>query len=123
MTPLTATTAVAVLGLITTKVVDGARQLDPNDSAPKFLWLLLAWFIGIGICLIWQINALTALGTGSRLTGVTGQVLTGFLTAARGSAWHEALDNMSAGAKAKNVAASLDPHGHKTADTPRALSV
>ncbi len=107
LSPVSGAAAVAILALITTKVVDAFRQLDPDDKLPKITWIVSAWIVGIVICLIWQINALVGLdfGRDTRLTGIAGQVVTGFLTGAGGSGWHELLDNLSSGAKAKRAAA------------------
>ncbi len=109
LSPVSGATAVAILALITTKVVDAFRQLDPADKLPKITWIVAAWIVGIVVCLIWQINALVGLdfGRATRLTGIAGQVVTGFLTGAGGSAWHELLDNLSSGAKAKRAAAQV----------------
>ena len=110
MSPVSGTTVIAVLGIVITKIVDAFRKFDDaRDSKgkaklPKLTWIVLSWAIGIAICLVWQIDALQGLGASSRLSGVGGQVLTGFLTGAGGSGWHEVLDNLSAGAKAKRPA-------------------
>ncbi|SRR6266567_5457299 len=111
MSPVSGTTAIAVLGIVITKVVDAFRKFDDTrvskgkGKIPKLTWIVLSWAVGIVICLVWKIDALQALGTSSRLSGVGGQILTGFLTGAGGSGWHELLDNLSSGAKAKRPAA------------------
>jgi len=99
--------AAVPLALLVTKAVDLARNLfDKADSAPKWVWNVVAFIVGLVICLGWQFNYVTALAdavpalSGSTtLDGVAGQIITGLSVGAMASFWHEKLDQWSSVAK------------------------
>lgn len=93
---------VTAVGLMVTKLVDTVRNAvgDTGDK-PKALWNVLAIVLGIVVCVLWRVDAFEALEAGTRVGGVPGEVFTGFVVAGVSSGWHEVLDNISSGAKAK----------------------
>lgn len=104
-------TAVAVvfgpLAVADTKLVDSVRNvLDKDDSWPKVTWNILAFVLGLAVCLLWELNVVEALVTqvpalsGVDLSGVPGQVLTGLGVGGFASYWHERMDLASSRAKA-----------------------
>ena len=101
-----------LLAAIVTKLVDLVRKLDTNDSAPKYVWILVSMAFGIVIALIWQVDALAELGVApsGRLQGVAGQILTGLLVGGFGSGWHEVFDALSRGAKSARANAAAQPN-------------
>lgn len=100
-------TAVAVafgpLAVGVTKLVDGARNILPGG--PKWLWNVLAFVIGVLVCVAFQIDALAALvaqvpAFGDKtLDPVVSQVLTGLGVGGMSSYWHERMDLASSRAK------------------------
>jgi uncharacterized membrane protein YdcZ (DUF606 family) len=104
----------ALLAVIVTKLVDLARKFDPDNKAPKMIWIALSMVFGLAIALIWQVDGLAELGVTSttRLQGVSGQILTGLLVGGFGSGWHEVFDALSSSAKGARAVAA------KTSDMP-----
>jgi hypothetical protein len=108
--------SVAALSLTVTKVVDFVRNLiDKDGTRPKWLWNVAALAVGLAFCLGWQINIAGSIvqlvpalaGSASRVAGVSGQVLTGFVVGLGAGFWHELLDALSSIANKNNAAASL----------------
>jgi hypothetical protein len=86
---------VAVFALVITKLVDTIRNaIDPTARLPKVVWNVTAFVAGIAVCLIWSVNMLEQFGD-EGVRGTAGEVLTGILLGAGGSAWHEVLDFLS----------------------------
>jgi hypothetical protein len=100
----------ALLAVIVTKLVDLVRKFDSGGKWPKWIWIVLSLAFGVGIALIWQVDALGEIGVtaSSRLQGVVGQILTGLLVGGFGSAWHELFDALSSSAKKSRAAAAKD---------------
>lgn len=78
----------------------------------KLVWLVLSMLLGVGIALIWQIDAVAELGipSDSRIQGVAGQILTGVLVGGFGSGWHEVFDALSSAAKSARANAARGAH-------------
>jgi hypothetical protein len=99
--------AAVPLAIGVTKAVDTLRNLlDKDDGAPKVVWNLVALVLGLGVCLGWQFNylsalvdAIPALANETRLDGVAGQALTGITVGAMAGFWHEKMDQLSTTAK------------------------
>lgn len=90
----------AALSLAVTKVVDTIRNaFDQQDSAPKVIWNIVAFAIGICVCVIFDANLLREASGTDPIRGTAGQILTGILMGAGGAAWHEVLDFFSSKAK------------------------
>lgn len=86
---------VALFALVITKLVDTVRNaVDPQANLPKVVWNVSAFVIGIVVCLIWDVNMLENFGS-NELQDTAGEVLSGILLGAGGSAWHEVLDFFS----------------------------
>lgn len=101
---LTATAvAFGPLAVADTKLVDMVRNLLP--SGPRWLWNVLAFGIGIAVCVLFQLNVVDALVhqvpalADTDLSGVSGQLLTGLGVGGFASYWHERMDLASARAK------------------------
>jgi len=100
------------LAVLVTKVVDTARNLfDGDDSAPKWVWNVLALAAGVALCLGWGFNlvdalakAIPALADNSWSAGVGGQILTGLAIGAMAGFWHEKMDQWSTTATANRAA-------------------
>ena len=98
-------TAVGPVAIFITKAVDFVRSFDTNDTWPKGLWIALALLGGVAVALLTGVNFM-GLITGLRpevlekLTGTTGEVLTGLAIGATASFWHEQMDKTSSLAKA-----------------------
>lgn len=100
-------TAVAVafgpLAMGVTKIVDGIRNALP--SAPKVLWVPLAMVVAIAVCLLFQIDVVSALAeqvpafADKTLDPFWGRLLTGIGVGGFASYWHERMDLASAKAK------------------------
>ena len=90
-----------LLAIVVTKLVDLVRKLDSQQKWPKGLWIAVAMAFGVAIALFYEVNVLAELGfdPSSKLQGVFGQVLTGFVVGAFGSGWHEVFDAFSSLAK------------------------
>lgn len=96
--------AVGPVAILVTKLVDFVRSFDANDTWPKGLWIALAMIFGVAIALLTGVN-FVGLVTGLRpeviekLTGTTGEVLTGLAIGGTASFWHEQMDKTSSLAK------------------------
>lgn len=103
-TLLTFLFAAIPMAVLVTKGVDLIRNLfDPKVKAPSWTWNIVAFGIGAGMCIGWQVNpvgslahAIPALANGTRFNGVAGQVLSGLAVGAMGGLWHEKLSAWSA---------------------------
>lgn len=101
------------LAVLVTKGVDLVRNLfDPNAGAPKVVWNVVAFVVGVALCVGWQLNPVAglahtvpALMASTGLDGVVGQVLSGLVLGAMAGFWHEKLDQWSASADASRVVA------------------
>jgi len=100
--------AVVPLALLVTKGVDFLRNLlDKGDTWPKWVWNLVAFGLGILMCVGWEFNLISAIASSipaladnTALNGFWGQVVTGMAVGATAGFWHEKLDEMSSNAKA-----------------------
>lgn len=106
-------TAVAVafgpLAMAVTKLVDMLRNLldrTPETPWPKWVWNAAAFVIALAVCILWQLDVVSALvaqvpAFGDKtLSPVMGQVLTGLGVAGFAAFWHEHMDKTSHQAKA-----------------------
>lgn len=95
--------AAVPLALSVTKAVDLVRSLvdpDPlNPRLPKASWIVLAFALGVGLCVGWQFNlmatlahSIPALANSSHLDGFAGQFLTGLSVGGMSGFWHQKLD-------------------------------
>lgn len=97
-------TAVGPVAIFVTKVVDAVRSFDKGDTWSKGLWIVLAMVVGVAIALITGYNFI-GLIEGVRpevldkLTGTTGEILTGLAIGGTASFWHEQMDKTSSLAK------------------------
>lgn len=105
--------AVVPLALLVTKGVDFVRNLfDSSGRAPKWVWNVVAFGLGILLAMGWEYNLVTtlahaipALADNTALDGFWGQVLTGMAIGATAGFWHEKLDQWSSAAKANRAVA------------------
>jgi hypothetical protein len=106
--------AIAAMSLTVTKVVDFFRNVFDRSGALKGSWVWNAVALGVGLAfaLGWQLNVAEALvglvpalasHTGM-VSGVSGQVLTGFVVGLGAGFWHELLDALSSIANRNNAA-------------------
>lgn len=88
------------VAIVVTKVVDTVRNLiDDDDSLPKALWNVLAFGLGVGYALLWQVNftdVVNGLPSSIDFTGLVGQIATGLGIGAVASGWHEVFSALSA---------------------------
>jgi hypothetical protein len=100
-----------------TKLVDGIRSIvdrTPESPWPDWVWIVVAFVIGIGVCLGFEINVADALiqsvpafDQSTALEGVWGSVFTGAGMAGMASYWHSSMKLKSAhAAEAKANAVS-----------------
>lgn len=87
-----------------TKITDFIRNLvDRNDTAPKWVWNIVPFGLGVVISLTLEIDysaLIPALPEPMRnLSGTPAEILTGIGIGALGSFWHELMDWLSAAAK------------------------
>jgi hypothetical protein len=88
-----------------TKATDFIRNsLDKADTAPKWMWNVVPFALAIGYCLLFEVNFHESMaGLHPRvvelMTGVGGQIATGFGVGALASGWHELLSKWSAQSK------------------------
>jgi hypothetical protein len=74
--------------------------IDKSGKLPSVTWPIVSLAVGVAYCVGWQLNATSAAFSlipalaenASRLTGVSGQVLTGLVVGASAGFWHEAFD-------------------------------
>lgn len=103
-----------------TKLVDGLRLLvdrTPETPWPGWVWIAVAMVLGIGACLLFEVNVVDSLiqtvpaFSGSTvLDGVWGQVVTGIGMAGMASYWHSNMKlKSSRAAEAKAAAATPQP--------------
>jgi len=101
--------AVGPAALADTRVVDFLRtRFDKDGTKPKDLWLVASGVVGVGMCLLFQLNfvgpiisAVPSLASQApHLAGTWGQVLTGLGVMGASGYWHENLDQKSSAAKA-----------------------
>jgi hypothetical protein len=91
---------------VVTKAVDMLRNMfDKEGKAPKWVWNVVSFALGITVALIWKINLLDNFGT-TGINGVSGQVFTGLAIAGSASGYHELFDTLSSTAK-KGKASAL----------------
>lgn len=97
-----------VFPILVTKLVDLIRNaFDSGGKAPKWVWNVVAFGVGVTVCLVWEVNALAQFShTGTQ--GVAGEVLTGLGLAGGASFWHEVMDFFSA--KAKNPSGNFSSY-------------
>jgi hypothetical protein len=101
ITELLATTA--GIGAVVTLAVDQIRNaLGDRGHLPKWLWPAASAAVGIGTSLLFQINTVGSMFPKvPRLTGLTGQVITGLIAAGGGKYGHEIQDWLSSASKAR----------------------
>lgn len=94
--------AVGPFALGCTKVVDFVRtQFDTNDTWNPSLWILLSFLVGVGMALLTGLNLVGTIDAlsphvANHLTGVWGQVVTGFAVGGTSAYWHAHLSQKSA---------------------------
>lgn len=84
--------AIAVpLAVIVTTVIAMVRDaVDPDSTrVPSVVWRVVAFALGIGMALVYAINAFDHLGNTSTLQQTTGKVLTGLAIGGFSTGWHE----------------------------------
>lgn len=87
-----------ILALLVAKLVDTLRNAtDPNGAAPKVVWNIGAFVVGIIVAFSVSLNIFGPLGMNKSV----GIILSGFLLGAGGSGWHELLDFLSGKAKGR----------------------
>ena len=100
-------TAALPLSVGVTKFTDLCRNLfDSSGAAPRFVWNVVPFVGGVGLCVGWQFNlvgalahSIPALVTSSSLDGVAGQVLTGLAVGGMAGLWHNKLEQWASAAK------------------------
>jgi hypothetical protein len=106
--------AIIILGAAVTKSVDLVRNaVDKDATMPPVTWNILAFVVGVAYCVGWQIDMTPAIislipslaDQSSRLSGVSGQVLTGMLAGGASGFAHDLFQNLSAGAALKRAKA------------------
>lgn len=104
---------IGALSLTVTKVVDLIRNLiDAQATYPKWIWNVAALVVGLAFALGWEVNVAAQIvvlipalaGEASRVAGVSGQILTGFIIGMSAGFWHELLSALSS-IQTKNEAA------------------
>lgn len=103
---------IVALALTVTKVVDFVRNaFDKGGTAPKWTWNVAALVVGLAFALGWSLNVavdaarlVPALADqAERLSGISGEILTGFIIGMGAGAWHEILDALSGIAKSNTT--------------------
>lgn len=85
--------------IFVTKLVDLIRNaFDSGDKAPPWVWNVVAFTVGVTVCVIWHVNALAQFSS-TRLQGTAGEILTGLGVAGGAAFWHEVMDLFSSKAK------------------------
>lgn len=98
-----------------TKVVDFIRNLiDRDNDMPSWLWNVVAFAIGLAICIGWGINVfgaivatIPALAESDALSGTMGTILTGIAVGAMAGFWHDKMSQWSATAHALEPAPAV----------------
>jgi membrane-bound ClpP family serine protease len=112
-----------------TKLVDGIRSIvdrTPESPWPDWVWIAVAFVIGIGVCLGFEINVADALiqqvpafNGSTALEGAAGSVFTGAGMAGMASYWHNTMKVKSAkAAEAKANAVTTAPPEAITSQAP-----
>src|SRR6185369_899877 len=90
------------LALTTTKVTDFLRNvLDKSDTYPKYVWNIVAFLVGIALCVGWQHSFVNDLFhqvpalSDVNLSGTAGYVLSGLIVGGGAGFFHEVLDALS----------------------------
>jgi hypothetical protein len=106
------------LSFTVTKVVDLIRNVaDKGDTFPKWVWNVVAFVVGVLLCLGWEKNFAADLmklvpafaDDLDNLQGFTGYLLSGLVLGGFAGFGHELMDNLSSGAKAKAATANTAP--------------
>lgn len=105
--------AAGPLALLTTKGVDLIRNLiDATGRFPRFVWNLVAFVVGVAICVGWGYNlvaiaaaSIPAIANSTAFNGLSGEILTGLAVGAMAGFWHEKLDQWHSAAVADRAAA------------------
>lgn len=105
--------AIGPLAIATTKVVDLIRNLvDGGDRAPKWVWNVVSFAVGIAIAYGWDVNvlgpvaeAIPRLSGSGFLSGLGGDLLTGIVIGGAGGLWHDKFQQWSAAAAASRAVA------------------
>lgn len=100
-------TAIVAGGATVTKVVDLIRNaVDRTNKLPAVTWNVAALAVGVAAALGWRLDvtahafaAIPALQN-TRLTGISGQILTGLTFGGAAGFFHEFFDYLSSRAKA-----------------------
>lgn len=101
LTALAATFGPLAIGI--TKLVDGVRNVMPGG--PKWLWNVLAVGLGVLVCWLFSIDAISAIAAqvpafaDKTLDPLAGQLITGVGVGGMASYWHERMDLASSRAK------------------------
>jgi hypothetical protein len=104
------------LSLTVTKVVDTIRNVaDKNGTAPKWVWNVAAFTVGVLFCVGWEKNIAGDLlrlvpafaADADNLKGFWGYLLSGLVLGGFAGFGHELMDNLSAGATAKRGTAPV----------------
>jgi hypothetical protein len=133
-TPFTETVSALVAALVAagpvavavTKVIDLIRNaLDGSRKAPPWLWNVLAFVVGIALCLGWDLNVfggllttVPALSESTALTGTGGDILTGLFVGGMAGFWHDKLAQWSAARKAGETILEMTDTSEVTAPAP-----
>jgi len=91
-----------VFGAIVTKLVDMLRNIFDTGAPnfPKWTWNVVAFGLGIGMAMVWEINMLDNYSAeDARVQGFVGQALTGIAIGGVSSGYHEFFDVLSSTAK------------------------
>lgn len=84
-----------VLGLLTTKLTDTLRNaFDSGNQAPKVVWNLTAFGLGITLAFIFGVNALAGFA-GTKLAPAAGKILTGLGMGGVAGLGHEGMAALS----------------------------
>ncbi len=101
---------VMALALAVTKVVDLIRNgFDKSGNAPKWVWNVVAFVVGIVFAFGWEKDltgaafALVPALANSHVSDFLGRLLTGIVIGGGAGFWHEFLDALSGIAKRRSV--------------------
>jgi len=96
---------IAAMSLTVSQIVAfGRRAFDSQGKlAGSWVWNVVALVVGLAFALGWQLNAAIALvglvpalaEHATAVSGVSGQILTGFIIGMGAGFWHELLDSLS----------------------------
>jgi len=86
-------TIVGPVAASVTKLTDGIRnRFDKGDTAPKWVWNVVPFALGIGAALLGDVDYSEVAPVFGSLDEVAVQVLTGLGIGAVASGWHEVFD-------------------------------